>query len=58
MTKLDVYPLPRIDDLLDQIESARYFTTLGLAAGFWQIRVAEGSIEKTAFVTPQELFEF
>ena len=58
MTKLDAYPLPRIDDLLDQLGSARYFTTLDLAAGYWQIRVAESSIEKTAFTTPQGLFEF
>ena len=58
MTKLDAYPLPRINDLLDQLGSARYFTTLDLAAGYWQIRVAESSIEKTAFTTPQGLFEF
>ena len=58
VTKPDAYPLPRIDDLLDQLGSAKYFTTLDLAAGYWQIRVAKGSTEKTAFVTPQGLFEF
>ena len=58
VTKLDAYPLPRIDDLLDQLGSARYFTTLDLAAGYWQIRVTESSIEKTAFITPQGLFVF
>lgn len=58
VTKLDVYTLPRIDDLLDQLESARYFTTLDLSAGFWQIRMAKDSIEKTAFVMPQGIFEF
>ena len=58
VTKPDTFPLPRIDDLLDQLGSAEYFTTLDLAAGYWQIRVADDSIEKTAFVTPNGLFEF
>ena len=58
VTKADTYPLPRIDDLLDQLGLAKYFTTLDLAAGYWQIRVHQGSQEKTAFVTPQGLFEF
>ena len=58
VTKADTFPLPRIDDLLDQLGSAKYFTTLDLAAGYWQIRVADDSIEKTAFVAPSGLFEF
>ena len=58
VTKLDAYHLPRIDDLLDQLGSAKYFTTLDLAAGYWQISVAESPIEKTAFTTPHGLFEF
>ena len=58
VTKPDSFPLPRIDDLLDQLGKARYFSTLDLASGYWQIRVHPGSQEKTAFVTPQGLFEF
>ena len=58
VTKADTYPLPRVDDLLDQLGGAKFFTTLDLASGFWQIRVAQGSREKTAFVVPQGLFEF
>ena len=58
VTKSDTFPLPRIDDLLDQLGSAKYFTTLDLAAGYWQIRVADDSIEKTAFITHNGLFEF
>ena len=58
VTKADTFPLPRIDDLLDQLSKAKYFSTLDLASGFWQIRMEPHSQEKTAFVTPQGLFEF
>ena len=58
VTKSDMFPLPRIDDLLDQLGKAKYFTTLDLASGYWQIRVDPNSQEKTAFITPQGLFEF
>ena len=51
-------PLPHIDDLLDDLGSARYFSTLDLASGFWQIPVHAKSQEKTAFLTPFGLFEF
>ena len=57
-TRLDSYPLPRIDDLLDVLGQAQYFTTLDLAAGYWQIPVHQDSIPKTAFITPQGLYEF
>ena len=58
VTKADTFPLPRIDDLLDRLGGARYFTTLDLASGFWQIRVEPTSREKTAFATPHGLYEF
>ena len=58
VTKPDLYPLPRIDDLLDQLGEARFFSTLDLASGYWQIPVSEDAIEKTAFVVPQGLYEF
>ena len=58
VTKLDTFPLPRIDNLLDQLGNAKYFTTIDLAAGYWQIRVADDSIEKTAFITHGGLYEF
>ena len=57
-TKIDQYPLPRIDDALDSLSGARYFSTLDLASGYWQLRVAEEDIEKTAFSCHRELFEF
>ena len=58
VTKADTFPLPCIDDLLDQLSGARYFSTLDLASGFWQIQMETESREKTAFATPQGLYEF
>ena len=58
VTKADTYPLPRIDDLLDQLGKSHYFSTLDLASGYWQIKVHPDSQEKTAFVTPQGLYKF
>ena len=54
-TKTDVFPLPRVDDSLDQFSKSRYFTTLDLAAGYWQVLVEPKSCEKTAFVTHSTL---
>ena len=58
VTKSDVYPLPRVDDSLDKLANSTYFTTLDLAAGYWQVLVDPPSREKTAFVTHSGLFEF
>ena len=58
VTKPDMFPLPRIDDLLDQLGKSQFFSTLDLASGYWQIKVEEESREKTAFITNQGLYEF
>ena len=57
MTKSDNFPLPRIEDL-DLLGQSKYFSTIDLASGFWQIQMHPASQEKTAFITPQGLFEF
>jgi len=54
----DAYPIPRIDDILDHLGRASWFTTLDLKSGYWQIGIEQESRDKTAFSTPFGLFEF
>ena len=58
VTVRDVYPIPRIDDTLDQLQAAQYFTSLDLKSGFWQIELDDESRPKTAFITHAGLFQF
>ena len=51
MSEKNGYPLPRIQELLDIVGNARVLSKIDLTAGYWQIRIGEGSIEKTAFNT-------
>jgi hypothetical protein len=58
VTKNDSYALPRVDDCLDSLGEARYFTTLDANCGYWQIDVNEDHREKTAFTCHQGLYKF
>ena len=58
VTKMDVFPLPQVDDSLDLLTNSTFFTTLDLATGYWQVKVSPKSREKTAFVTHSGLYEF
>src|SRR5436853_3847716 len=58
ITKIDRYPLPRIDELLETFRTASWFTTLDLASGYWQVEMNEKEKEKTAFITHKGLYEF
>ena len=57
-TAKDSFPLPRIDESLDALNGACWFTTLDLASGFNQVAVEEEDKAKTAFTTPFGLFEY
>ena len=52
------YPLPRIDDLFDQLRGARVYSKIDLRTGYHQLRVREIEIPKTTFRTRYGNFEF
>ena len=52
------YPLPRIDDLFDQLRRARIYSKIDLRTGYHQLRVRETDIRKTSFRTRYGHFEF
>ena len=58
VTKKDSYALSNIQELLDCVAGARWYSTLDLACGFWQVQVREEDRPKTAFSTRKGLFQF
>ena len=58
VTRKDAYPLPRVDDTLDTLAGSRWFSTLDLISGYWQVEMRPEDRQKTAFCTPEGLFEF
>ena len=58
VTEFDAHPLVRIDDALDCLQNNSFFTTLDLASGYWQFKMDERDIEKTAFSTHSGHYEW
>ncbi|GKB85651.1 putative reverse transcriptase domain-containing protein, partial [Tanacetum coccineum] len=58
LTVKNRYPLPRIDDLFDQLQGSQFFSKIDLRSGYHQLRVHEDDIPKTAFRTRYGHFEF
>jgi len=58
ITVKDTYPLPRMDECLDSLGDAQYFTTLDCNSGYWQIPVEEADKPKTAFTCHAGCFQF
>ena len=49
VTRKDAHPMTGVDDILDQLEGAKYFTTIDLDSGYWQVPLREEDKAKTAF---------
>jgi hypothetical protein len=58
ITRKDNHPLPRIDTILEKFEGSKWFSTMDMASGYWQIEMEEQDIEKTAFITHEGLYEW
>ena len=58
VTKTDTFPIPRIDDCIDNIGHAKYVTKFDLLKGFWQIPLTDRAKEISAFVTPDGLYQY
>ncbi len=57
-TRRDSFPMPLVEDVIDQLGSSAWFTALDLQSGFWQIRMAPKDVKKTALITKTGLYDW
>src|SRR6266540_5297796 len=58
LTIVDAHPLSIVNDTVDKIGGKKYYTSIDLASGYWQVEVDKNSQDITAFVTPWGLYQF
>src|SRR6266498_725695 len=58
ITIVDTHPLSIINDTVDKIGGKKYYTSIDLASGYWQVEVDKNSQDIIAFVTPWKLYQF
>ena len=58
VTIKNLYPLPRIDDLFDQLRDARVFSKIDLRSGYYQLKIVEEDVQKTVFRTRYGHYKF
>ncbi|PIK50904.1 hypothetical protein BSL78_12204 [Apostichopus japonicus] len=58
VTKFDAYPIPRVDDIIDDVSGSPFISTLDLTKGYYQVPLSQAAREKSAFITPFGLFEY
>ena len=58
VSKKDAYPIPDIQDALDNLRGSKYFATIDLLSGYWQIEMTDREKERSAFCTRRGLFHF
>ena len=58
VTKTDSFPIPRIDDIIDNIGSATFVSKFDLLKGYWQIPLTQRAKEISAFATPDGLYQY
>src|ERR1700755_2647256 len=58
ITKGDSFPIPNLVDMLFSLQGMKFFSTIDLVKGYYQVEMEEESIEKTAFTTPLSHWEF
>lgn len=58
VSAFDPYPMPRVDELIEQLGKAKYLTTLDLCKGYWQVPLTDSAKDVTAFRVPSVLYHF